>query len=119
MPLDTQNVFLDSNSPLLARCSHLSLAETSRVSSTQAEFDRFTSEFIQETTDLRSVACMMLGGIAFRLGRIGVLSLAPLARSTPLWRLASYGAGLAMETTAFEAASNLTSPEGLRNAEFS
>lgn len=62
---------------------------------------------------------MMLGGIAFRLGRIGVLSLAPLARSTPLWRLASYGAGLAMETTAFEAASNLTSPEGLRNAEFS
>ncbi|GEM_PF-4806704 len=58
--------------------------------------------FSQEATNLVSFTAMMAGGFAYRLGKMGVLSIG-LGRNLPfLSRLLAPAAGLASEVTAFQ-----------------
>src|SRR5262245_28584561 len=72
----------------------------------QAQVDSLVGGFTQQATDWRSLAAMMVGGMTYRLGRMGALTAGG-------GRLASAGIGLGAEVTAFEMTSrSLTSLSG-------
>ncbi|MFO1518611.1 MAG: hypothetical protein U1F57_02935 [bacterium] len=94
---------------LLLRFSQTSLAQESRLFSAQAQMDGLVSHFVQEATDWRSMAAMMAGGVAYRLGRMGAMSILGSQR-LPL-RLLANTIGLANEVTVFEAMNGILRPE--------
>src|SRR5262245_32157317 len=57
--------------------------------------------FTQQATDWRSLSAMMAGGIAYRMGRIGTMTVG-VQNFEHLRRVASVGIGLGTEVTAFE-----------------
>src|SRR5262245_24947050 len=61
----------------------------------QSQVDGLVDGFVQQATDWRSLAAMMAGGMAYRVGRTGALT-------AGTGRLASLGIGLSAEVTAFE-----------------
>src|SRR5262249_10488722 len=61
----------------------------------QSQVDGLVGGFAQQATDWRSLAAMMVGGMIYRLGRVGALT-------AGTGRLASVGIGLGAEVTAFE-----------------
>jgi hypothetical protein len=61
----------------------------------QAQVDDCVSHFTEQALDLKSIGAMMVGGMTYRLGRIG-------AMAAGTGRLASFGIGLGVEVTAFE-----------------
>jgi hypothetical protein len=67
----------------------------------QSQVDRLVSGFVEQATEGRSLAAMMAGGMAYRLGRIGVLSVG-VQNFEPLRHAVSIGVGLGAEATAFE-----------------
>jgi phosphatidylserine synthase len=106
---------------LLSRISSSSL-QTPLLTSHQNQVDALVSHFAEQVTDWRSIAAMTVGGGAYRLGRIGVMSTGSglTARSVPLVaslvRGSSLVGGLATEVVAFEATHrSLFSATGERN----
>src|SRR5262245_14143196 len=61
----------------------------------QSQVDGLVGGFVQQATDWRSLAAMMAGGMACRLGRVG-------AMTAGTGRLAFLGIGLGAEVSAFE-----------------
>lgn len=80
-----------------------SLYQAEPLTPFQAQLDEQVSHFTEEATNWRSMIALSTGGIAYRLGRIGALSLASRASVTaPLWRAVSYGVGVGSEAGVFE-----------------
>ena len=76
-------------------------------SSTQTQVDGMVSSFIDQASDWKSLAAMMAGGLAYRFGKIGFLSLGARASSqsplvTAVVRGGSIAFGLSSEVTVFE-----------------
>jgi hypothetical protein len=67
----------------------------------QLQVDGLVSHFADEAVNPTTLAAMMAGGMAYRLGRIGVLSSVGAQGPAPL-RMASVLIGLGSEVTAFE-----------------
>jgi hypothetical protein len=68
----------------------------------QTEVDGLVGSFVQQAADWRSLAAMTAGGMAYRLGRVGSMSVRMGAYCyTPL-QIASVAIGLGAEVTAFE-----------------
>jgi hypothetical protein len=67
----------------------------------QAQVDHLVGGFIEQATDWRSLAAMTAGGMAHRLGRIGVMSHGGVWAAIPL-RTASVAIGLGAEVVSFE-----------------
>src|SRR5262245_19098964 len=90
-----------SSPHLLARTSgslltHATLSHTS-LTPLQCQVDGLVGSFAQQTKDWRSLAAMTVGGMAYRAGRIGVMSTG--LRGS---QILSIGLGLGAEVTAFE-----------------
>src|SRR4030095_2406676 len=64
----------------------------------QNQVDRLVGGFVDQATDWRSLGAMTVGGVSYRLGRIGAMS---SIRAMPL-RALSIGVGLTAEVSAFE-----------------
>jgi hypothetical protein len=79
-------------SSLLER--NLSLSNPGLTES-QKTVDGLVEGFVRQAIDLKTLAPMVVGGLAYRLGRVG-------AMSTGLGHAFSIGAGLATEVTTFE-----------------
>src|SRR4030095_5315636 len=92
---------------ILARLSHslspqpvLNKVEGSSLfSPIQSQVDGLVAGFVEQATDVKSLAALTAGGLAYRVGRIGILGFA----NGHLGRALSVGAGLAAEVSAFEA----------------
>src|SRR5215467_12924799 len=82
---------LGNTQGLLSRSS----LSPSLMSPLQSQVDGLVGGFTQQATDWRSLAAMMVGGMTYRLGRVG-------AMATGSGRIASVGIGLGAEVTAFE-----------------
>jgi PAS domain S-box-containing protein len=94
MPSDPVS-FFSSGSSLLASPS--SPPDIGRLTSLQSQVDGLVGSFAQQAADWRSLASMMMGGMAYRMGRVGVMSTG--VRSS---QILSVGIGLGAEVTAFE-----------------
>jgi len=70
------------------------------LSEAQTQADACVGGFLRQATDWHALAALTAGGMAYRLGRIGVMSLG----SGHGIRALSFGAGLAAEVSAFEIA---------------
>src|SRR4029434_4510085 len=68
------------------------------LSLVQNQVDRLVGEVVDHATDWKSLAALTVGGVSYRLGRIGAMS---SMRTMPL-RALSIGVGLAAEVSAFE-----------------
>ncbi|MFO1519867.1 MAG: hypothetical protein U1F57_09435 [bacterium] len=96
-----ENVLTRSSDPAFRNAS-------SDLSSTQKQVDNMMSRFVHEATEWKSLAAMMAGGVAYRLGKIGVIAGSEkifgstAARLFPLVQAASAVGGLATEVTVFE-----------------
>jgi len=83
------------------------LAPTARFSSPelrplQAQVDQLVSTFLEEAANPRTLAAITVGGLAYRVGRVGVMSAwGGQTQGLPL-RFLSIVAGLGSEVTAFE-----------------
>src|SRR5215467_8262071 len=82
---------LGNTQGLLSRSS----LSPSLMSPLQSQVDGLVGGFAQQATDWRSLAAMMVGGMTYRLGRVG-------AMAAGTGRIASVGIGLGAEVTAFE-----------------
>ncbi|MFO1520074.1 MAG: serine/threonine-protein kinase [bacterium] len=72
------------------------------LSATQTQVDHLVSEFTQNASDWKAIAAMTVGGLAYRFGRAGVMSVTAL-REAPLIALPlSVGTGLGLEVSAYE-----------------
>jgi hypothetical protein len=67
-----------------------------------ALWDGLTCHFVEQATEPVTLAAMVVGGMAYRIGRIGVLSMDVGATGWEPVRFASIVAGLGSEVTAFE-----------------
>src|SRR4030095_7458338 len=73
-----------------------------QASPIQGEIDGWVGGFVHQATDWRSLAAMVAGGVAGRVGRVGTMGLRVGAYGhTPL-RIVSVGLGLSAEVSAFE-----------------
>src|SRR5262245_43109812 len=84
--------YLSTQSNLLERnesSNHKSLTES------QKQVDGLVEKFVCQATDLKTLAPIVVGGLAYRLGRMGVMA-------TGGGRLASVRIGLGAEVTTFE-----------------
>src|SRR5262245_8364544 len=80
---------------LLSQVSHSDFPNL--TSSLQSQVDGLVGTFTQQATDWRSLAAMAAGGVAYRFGRIGVMSTGVRGG-----QFLSVGLGLATEGTTFE-----------------
>lgn len=79
------------------------LSQEATLTTAQAQIDGMVSHFVQEATDLRTLASMGTGSLFYRFGRIGTMALAARApQAASLLQIASYGVGLFSEVAAFE-----------------
>jgi hypothetical protein len=92
---------------LLDRKARSSL-NPSDLNTTQIQADQWVTGFLDQATEWKSLAAMVAGGVAYRMGRISFLSaasrLSPSVQKIPL--LLNAGSsffGLGVEVTAFEA----------------
>jgi PAS domain S-box-containing protein len=103
---------LSTDASLLARQNFVF---SNSLTSLQSQVDSLVGGFTAQATDWRSLAAMMAGGVTYRLGRVGALSVSAnsasllrglakpgLAMAAGTGRLASVGIGLGAEVTAFE-----------------
>ncbi|MFO1519728.1 MAG: hypothetical protein U1F57_08730 [bacterium] len=98
------------NLSLLDRFSSHTLSGEASLTSSQTQVDQCVSTFLNEATDLRTLAAMATGSLFYRFGRLGSLALASRAgQAAPLLQVASYGIGLASEVTAFQGMSDYLS----------
>jgi hypothetical protein len=86
---------------LLSRSIAPAFSSTEGGTSLQSQVDGLVGDFIQQATDWRSLTSMIAGGMAYRLGRIGTMTVG-VQNFEPLRRIASVGIGLGAEVTAFE-----------------
>ncbi|MFO1518924.1 MAG: malic enzyme-like NAD(P)-binding protein [bacterium] len=101
--------FLGSES-VLHRLTQYSLGASQPLTAFQAQVDGLVSQFGEEATRPQTLAAMVMGGLAYRVGRIGTLALASqVGSAAPLLTVASYGIGLGTEVSAFEATNRLFS----------
>src|SRR5262245_196735 len=91
---------MGSTSSSLLRRSLLDRAPVASASITplQSQVDGLVGGFAAQATDWRSLASMAAGGMAYRVGRLGIMG---LGSGTAL-RVASLGIGLGAEVSAFE-----------------
>jgi hypothetical protein len=75
------------------------LQQGSVLTPVQNQVDAVVGGFVDQATDWKSLAAMTAGGMAYRMGRIGMMS---TRIGAPLQRVASIGIGLGAEVTAFE-----------------
>ena len=87
------------SSSILSRSTTPSKWEWSEI---QSQVDGLTSSFVDQATDWKSLASMMAGGLAYRFGKIGVMSASWVQQAAPLQRPLSIAFGFASEVTAFE-----------------
>ncbi|MFO1519379.1 MAG: hypothetical protein U1F57_06940 [bacterium] len=97
---------------VLARFSETSLQQETLRNASQAQMEGLVSGFVQQSTDWRSLAALMAGGMAYRLGRVGAFAVLPGSVS-PLSHVIAPLAGLAVEVTAFQGVSDALSPAPL------
>jgi aspartate/methionine/tyrosine aminotransferase len=81
----------------LSLLSQVSRPDLPSLSSVQSQVDGLVGSFTQQATDWRSLAAMMAGGMAYRLGRIGMVSTGLQGN-----QILSVGLGLGAEVTTFE-----------------
>src|SRR4029450_451070 len=99
----TKKRFKAHSMNVLFRCVH----STFGMTSTQKAVDQRVESFVRQTTDIKSIASMAAGGMAYRVGRVGVMSSGVGAYcNTPL-RVVSVAAGLFAEVSTFELAHRL------------
>ncbi|MFO1518960.1 MAG: HEAT repeat domain-containing protein [bacterium] len=103
----SQDLRENDENVLTRSCVHYSQSSP-EFTSAQKQVDGMISRFVQEATDWKSLASMMAGGVAFRLGKIGLIAGAErglgsaASRLFPLVQAASAVGGLAVEVTVFE-----------------
>src|SRR4030095_2623768 len=68
------------------------------LSESQGQVDACVEGFVRQATDGHALAAVAAGGMAYRVGRIGIMGLG----SGHALRFASVGLGLAAEVSAFE-----------------
>jgi|GEM_PF-2863266 len=78
----------------------------SELTQYQSQVDHLVSDFVEHATDGKSLAAVMSGGVAYRFGRVGMMSFNGAWRALPL-RTLSTAAGLVTEVSAFETANRL------------
>src|SRR5262245_25972056 len=77
-------------------------AEVPSLTQRQAQVDGMVEGFVHQATDLKSLAALTAGGLAYRAGRVGTMGFRLGAYGhTPL-RVVSIATGLAAEVSAFE-----------------
>jgi hypothetical protein len=86
--------FISHGSGLLEQ-NHSSREQDARPTSVQSQVDGLVAGFTQQVSDWRSLVALTAGGIAYRVGRVGVMA-------AGAGRFASVGIGLGAEVTAFE-----------------
>jgi hypothetical protein len=89
---------------LLSGISSPGYFPSGQLSPPQAQVDQLVEDFMGRATDWRSLAALMVGGMAYRFGRIGTMSSGIGAIHELPLRIASIGIGLSAEVTAFEIA---------------
>ncbi|MFO1519479.1 MAG: FHA domain-containing protein [bacterium] len=110
MALSASSVLFAAPEPSISSESVLDRVSShpdSSVSALQRQVDGMVGSFAEQATEWKSLAAMMAGGLAFRIGRVGFLGAAsklPLALQNSVFIQAG-GAltGLATEVTVFEA----------------
>ena len=75
-----------------------SISATTPLSSLQSQVDHLVGGFVEQATDLRTLAAISAGGLAFRAGRVGLMGLGTGNAVQAL----SYVGGLGAEVSAFE-----------------
>src|SRR5258706_2754437 len=83
---------------VLTRLSSIPFSHPTDLNPLQSQVDGLVSHFVEEAANPTTLAAMMAGGAAYRLGRIGVMGLGSSAIVRPL----SIGVGLGTEGSAFE-----------------
>src|SRR5215831_7389134 len=70
----------------------------------QTRLDGWISHFTEEATNPQTLASLVGSSLAYRYGRVGLLSLASSQNGwmAPLLRLGSYGVGLCLEGGTYE-----------------
>src|SRR4030095_16960445 len=79
------------------------------LSESQGQVEACVEGFVRQATDGHALAAVAAGGMAYRVGRIGVMGLG----SGHALRFASVGLGLAAEVSAFEVTNRGLHPENL------
>jgi hypothetical protein len=82
--------------------SRLSSDPLSGTNSFQNQIEQLTSGFIEQATDVKTLTAMVSGGLAYRLGKSGVIALGVGRISALPLRVMAVGMGLSTEVTAFE-----------------
>src|SRR5262245_34432117 len=81
---------------------HSSFQDSSKaLTHFQSQVDGLVSSFLRQSTDAAALASLVAGGMAYRWGRIGAMSL-EFKIFEPFRRLVSRGIGLGAEVSAFE-----------------
>jgi len=81
------------------------------ISAIQEQVDILVSRFIDEASDARTLTALMVGGLAYRVGRVGALRLGEGHLGKIPIQMLSLGTGLGAEVTAFEFANRLLRPQ--------
>ena len=79
----------------------LSLYPSYNLTAVQVEEDQLVNSFTHEASNWQNLAAMMAGGLAYRLGKIGVCSVGAIHELPLLARLLSPTIGLATEVSTF------------------
>lgn len=103
---------VSSEELVLSRFSETSLQQETLRSASQAQMEGLISGFVEQSTDWRSLAALMAGGVAYRLGRAGAFAVLPGSVS-PLSHGIAPLVGLASEVTAFQGVTDALSPSPL------
>jgi signal transduction histidine kinase len=87
---------------VLSRAQRIGLVEEATLASSQAKVDGLVSRFVDEAANPSILASLVMGGMAYRLGRVGIMGLNVGASFNMPLRMASIAVGLGSEVTAFE-----------------
>src|SRR4029453_13383903 len=94
---------------VLSRIPHSLSPQSSSLSPIQTQVDGLVGDFVEQATDWRSLAAVVAGGMAYRVGRVGSTAFrvgAPLGAPLSVWaqqaaplRFLSIGIGLTAEVS--------------------
>src|SRR5215471_1930286 len=94
-----------SGGSVLARLQSSSFSENNSGSALQSQVDGLVTHFVDEATDLRGLASLAAGSLAYRYTRFGVMALGEGRLTASFLRPLSIGLGLGGEVVAFEGTS--------------
>jgi len=94
--------------------SRRSLLVSAPLTPGQKQAEHLVENFVEQSSDWKSLAAMMVGGLAYRMGKMGVMASVGVRCNVPLQKTLSVISGLTSEVTAFEFANRVLSTVGAR-----